>query len=464
MYSITSRRWFFPAVFVIALLVEIFVLRTSLQVDTQRDSKLRKLQVRSGYELLLDQQASQTAQPILSYSGTPRHNHRLTLDIRNARLSDESLRLLAMLHPPKISGRLIYAPDPSDTTGSGSGCLAGFRVEFPAAARAEARSVEIAPPTSADVLNSSETRLVHLTSTSPLAIRVSSNSPDGARGPGCRNLLSIGSWQQVVGKDVELAFLADPASLINLTLSSNAIHSANHEVDSLELEHLLPARLATRPFGLARVIQSRRRAGTPPLTVTGLRLGDDFFDVELAGNAGIPIPEILGWTKWPILVLLDVPLLACAIAVFFLKKTVFISYSWADRDRVLPIYERLKKAGLPVWIDREQLRGGADWEERIRREMLKCRRVVIFLSHSLNDGGFLLAELGLARAIAKDRLKRRTFLIPVRLENCSIPPILAQWNAIDLFEPDGEARLFEDLGVKRPSVAHAEPRTVESEA
>jgi hypothetical protein len=447
MYSITSRRWFFPVILALALLAELLALRVTWRVDTQGDSKLRKLQVRSGYELLLEERASKSAQPILSYNATPRHNHRLTLDIRSARLSEESLRLVAMLNPPKTSGRVIYAPDPSETKSRGTSCLTAFRVEFPADTKMNRRSVEIAPPTRDDVLDSSSTRLVHVVSSSSLAVRLSANSPDGKDGPGCHNLLSIGSWQQVIGKDLELAFIADPHSLIDLTLSSPSFESGRGEIESLEIERLLPERLSTRPFGLARVIQSRTYAGTPPLTVTDLRLGGDFFDLELAGKAGIPIPELLGWTKWPILAVLDLPLLACAVGVFLLKKTIFISYSWADRDRVMPIYERLKQAGLHMWIDREQLRGGVDWEERIRHEMLKCRRVVIFLSHSLNDGGFFLAELGLARAIANDRFKRKAFLIPVRLEQCPIPPILSQWNAVDLFEADGERRLFEDLGV-----------------
>ncbi len=40
-----------------------------------------------------------------------------------------------------------------------------------------------------------------------------------------------------------------------------------------------------------------------------------------------------------------------------------------------------------------------------------------------------VSDQGLARAIAKDRVKHGTFLIPVRLEACSIPMILSQWNA-----------------------------------
>ena len=101
MYSITSRRWFFPAILVLALLAEMLGLRATWRTDTQGDSKLHKLQVRSGYALLLENPAAQEAQPILSYNATSQHNHRLTVDMRSARLSDESLRLLAMLNPPK---------------------------------------------------------------------------------------------------------------------------------------------------------------------------------------------------------------------------------------------------------------------------------------------------------------------------------------------------------------------------
>jgi hypothetical protein len=254
----------------------------------------------------------------------------------------------------------------------------------------------------------------------------------------------------VIGKDLEMVFVADPGSSVDVTLSSPSFESGKNEIESLEIERLLPQRLATRPAAMERVIQSRKFAGPPPLTLTDLRLGEDFFDVELTGRAGVPVAERLGWTKWPFVALIDVPLLALAVVVFRLKKTIFLSYSWADEKEVFAFSERMKQAGLDVWIDRERLRGGEDWEERIRCEMLKCRRVVVFLSHAINDGGFFLTELGLARAIANDRFQRGNFVIPVRLEKVPIPPIMQKWNAIDLFEPDGERRLFEVLGKSGP--------------
>jgi TIR domain-containing protein len=448
-YSITSRRWFFPAILSAAIIIEFLGLRATWRTDLQRDSKLSELQVRSGYELLFEERPSKDAQPILTYDANGRHNHRLTLTIQSARLSEQSRALLSMLNPPKSTGVLIYAPNPSEHEPAGAPCLMTFRLEFPQQAAATARSVEIIPPTRDDVFNRSATRLVHIKSPEPLSVRVSANSDSGADGPGCRNLLSIGRWQQVIGKDLEMDFLAEPGSSIDVTLSSPSFESGKNEIESLEIERLLPQRLATHPVGMERILQSREYAGPPPLTLTDLRLGQDFFNVELTGRAAVPVAETLGWTKWPIVAAINVPLLALAVFVFRLKKTTFLSYSWADEKKVFAICERMKQAGLDVWIDRERMRGGDDWEARIRGEMLKCRRVVVFLSHAMNDGGFFLAELGLARAIANDRFQRRNFVIPVRLEEVSIPPILAKWNAIDLFEADGERKLFDVLRVDR---------------
>lgn len=448
MYSITTRRWFFPLLLVIALTTEFFALRATWPTDTQSDAKLRELQVGSGYELLLEQQPSREAQPILSYDASSRHNHRLTVTMQSARLSDESLGILGMVSPPKTSGLLIYAPNPTERERVGAPCLMSFRLEFVAETVKKGRSVEIISPTRDDVFDHTTTRLVHVKSAEPLSVRLSANSPRGEDGPGCKNLLSIGQWQQVIGKDLELTFIAAPASSINLTLSSPSFDSGKNEIESLEIERLLPRRLATRPVGLMREMQSREFAGPPPLTVADLRLGEDFFNVELTGKAGVPIPEMLGWTEWPILAGIDLPLLAFAVFVFRLKKTIFLSYSWSDEKQVIAVCELMKQAGLDVWIDRNRLRGGDDWEERIRSEMLKCRRVVVFLSQAINDGGFFLTELGLARAIANDRFGRKNFVIPVRLEKCSIPPILAKWNVIDWFELDGERKLFEVLGLK----------------
>ncbi len=38
----------------------------------------------------------------------------------------------------------------------------------------------------------------------------------------------------------------------------------------------------------------------------------------------------------------------------------FVSYASADRDRVLPVVDALIRAGVPVWIDRDDIHGGTN--------------------------------------------------------------------------------------------------------
>jgi hypothetical protein len=40
---------------------------------------------------------------------------------------------------------------------------------------------------------------------------------------------------------------------------------------------------------------------------------------------------------------------------------VFVSYASPDRERVLPLVDRLEAAGVRTWIDRDGIHGGANY-------------------------------------------------------------------------------------------------------
>jgi hypothetical protein len=60
---------------------------------------------------------------------------------------------------------------------------------------------------------------------------------------------------------------------------------------------------------------------------------------------------------------------------------IFVSYVQEDLDEAYQIYRRLRQEGYDPWIDKEKLFGGQDWD-----------------------------------------LEITIYLIPVRLENCQVPP------------------------------------------
>ncbi len=59
---------------------------------------------------------------------------------------------------------------------------------------------------------------------------------------------------------------------------------------------------------------------------------------------------------------------------------VFVSHSNQNNDETLLIVEGLKRAGFDVWVDYENIRGGADWLCEIQAGIERCDAVVTVLS------------------------------------------------------------------------------------
>ncbi len=59
---------------------------------------------------------------------------------------------------------------------------------------------------------------------------------------------------------------------------------------------------------------------------------------------------------------------------------VFISHSNQDSDETSYVADSLKRAGIGVWVDFENIRGGADWLCEIQAGIERCDAVVVVLS------------------------------------------------------------------------------------
>ncbi|MCY4539111.1 MAG: toll/interleukin-1 receptor domain-containing protein [Chloroflexi bacterium] len=59
---------------------------------------------------------------------------------------------------------------------------------------------------------------------------------------------------------------------------------------------------------------------------------------------------------------------------------VFVSHSNKNSDETLVIVDGLKRAGFDVWVDYENIRGGADWLCEIQAGIERCDAVVTVLS------------------------------------------------------------------------------------
>lgn len=103
---------------------------------------------------------------------------------------------------------------------------------------------------------------------------------------------------------------------------------------------------------------------------------------------------------------------------------VFLSYVREDRDLVDRLQETLEAAGIAVWRDTASLWPGEDWRAKIRQAITNDALVFIacFSSRSLaKTKSYQNEELVLAIEELRKRRPDQPWLIPVRLDDCTIP-------------------------------------------
>ena len=132
-----------------------------------------------------------------------------------------------------------------------------------------------------------------------------------------------------------------------------------------------------------------------------------------------------------------------------LKKSplkAFLCHSHNDREAVHVLWSRLKKDGVDVWLDRENLEPGQNWEREIRKAILKSDVIIACLSRGFNkQEGYRHEELKIALEKTELIPDDEVFIIPVRLEECDMPESLGYLHRVDLFEAGGYKKLIRAL-------------------
>lgn len=100
---------------------------------------------------------------------------------------------------------------------------------------------------------------------------------------------------------------------------------------------------------------------------------------------------------------------------------VFLSYGSEDAAAAARIAAALSAAGVEVWFDQSELRGGDAWDRQIRSRIHDCRLflAVISANTEARDEGYFRREWKLAVDRTHDMSENRTFLIPVVIDQTS---------------------------------------------
>ena len=100
------------------------------------------------------------------------------------------------------------------------------------------------------------------------------------------------------------------------------------------------------------------------------------------------------------------------------SKAVFLSYASQDAEAARRIHDVLRSAGVEVWFDQSELRGGDAWDASIRRQIRECALFVPIISattQSRTEGYFRL-EWRLAEQRSHLMARGRPFLVPVVID------------------------------------------------
>jgi TolB-like protein/Flp pilus assembly protein TadD len=100
---------------------------------------------------------------------------------------------------------------------------------------------------------------------------------------------------------------------------------------------------------------------------------------------------------------------------------VFLSYASEDAAPAKRICDALRAAGIEVWFDQSELRGGDAWDQKIRRELHDCALFipVISANTAARHEGYFRLEWNLADQRTYMIARNRAFIVPVCVDATS---------------------------------------------
>ncbi len=117
------------------------------------------------------------------------------------------------------------------------------------------------------------------------------------------------------------------------------------------------------------------------------------------------------------------------------KPTVFIAYVQEDLAQARRLFADLEEAGCQPWLDKQNLLPGQNWPRAIERAIEVADFFIPCLSRrAVSKRGVFQSELRYALDCARRLPLDSIFVIPARLDDCTIPKgIEAHLHRVDLF-------------------------------
>lgn len=101
------------------------------------------------------------------------------------------------------------------------------------------------------------------------------------------------------------------------------------------------------------------------------------------------------------------------------SRAVFLSYASQDAEAARRIADALRAAGIEVWFDQSELRGGDAWDAKIRKQIRDCALFVPVISNNTQTRleGYFRLEWKLAEDRSHLMARGKPFIVPVTIDD-----------------------------------------------
>ena len=128
---------------------------------------------------------------------------------------------------------------------------------------------------------------------------------------------------------------------------------------------------------------------------------------------------------------------------------VFICHANEDADAALEVAAGLRAAGIGAWLDKDSLRGGADWNDTVERLLKEDVQYVAVLQSSAmfhKDVGYVNKEINIALDRQSFHRPPRVFLIPVVIDDpVNRLDMLSHLQSVNVAPPAGVTELVKTI-------------------
>ncbi|MHC4071069.1 MAG: toll/interleukin-1 receptor domain-containing protein, partial [Planctomycetota bacterium] len=119
-----------------------------------------------------------------------------------------------------------------------------------------------------------------------------------------------------------------------------------------------------------------------------------------------------------------------------MSAKVFLCHAHEDQAVVMSVHQRLLDEGFCPWVDKVDLLPGQAWQQEIKKSLTAADVVIVFLSHmSVAKRGYVQREFKLSLETLKEIPEGQIYVIPVKVDDCTVPDSFAELQWVHLDDP-----------------------------